>query len=145
MDYLTKEMNGTSGPIQASPRERCVHCFQAGLVREVQDSGPKLTGSRISGIATGTYNSAGIIDQNSRSRSHAGNTYYNAEVPPRLNLQLLTEALVEKILLEQTPDDFNQATRMRISTKAGEKHQEVILAAGTIRNGTMRCVPTSQD
>ncbi|MCJ1243256.1 hypothetical protein MMC30_000453 [Trapelia coarctata] len=138
LGYLAKELNGTSGPVQASFGEDSYNAFNLAWSQTFKNLNHDLTGDPISGVATGAFTNPGAIDPKTRTRSHAGNTYYNPQVSKRPNLHVLTEALVEKVLLQQTPDGSVIAIGVRVSIKAGEKHDvlakdEVILAAGTIK------------
>ena len=70
-------------------------------------------------------------------RSHAGNEYYGS-VAERPNLHLLTEAMVEKIILEEVSDEEDAASVTATSvsyTRGGQRTitracKEVLLAAG---------------
>jgi len=45
--------------------------------------------------------SPAAIDLVTKTRSYAGNTYYNPKVATRPNLRIVTEAVVQKIMLEK--------------------------------------------
>lgn len=73
------------------------------------------------------------IDPVTKTRSYVGNTYYNPEVATRPNLRIVTEAVVQRIVLEKGEQvtasgvEFVSKAREKIIAKAGK---EVLLTAG---------------
>ena len=73
-----------------------------------------------------------------KSRSHAGTAYYNDEIAKRSNLRVVTDATVEKIVLEKGADGSVKATGVQFTPKDGVRRTvaaatEVILSAGAVK------------
>ncbi|KAL1969157.1 hypothetical protein VTN77DRAFT_411 [Rasamsonia byssochlamydoides] len=90
------------------------------------------------GLAKGAFCNPGSIHPTTRSRSHAGVTYYNPEVAKRPNLRVVTEAFVESIILTKADDGEVLAMGVQFTAKDGVQRtvsaaSEVILAAGAIK------------
>ncbi|OTB05583.1 putative GMC oxidoreductase [Hypoxylon sp. CI-4A] len=99
-----------------------------------------IDGDPIAGMSIGAFNNAATLHPVTRERSHAGNTYFSEKTAERPNLRVVTEALVEKILLTPHADGVNnlRATGVTFVGKDGRRRQisatrEVILAAGSIK------------
>ncbi|KAJ5198033.1 CAZyme family AA3 [Penicillium cinerascens] len=92
----------------------------------------------MSGVAKGAFCGPGRIHPTTRTRSHAGVTYYNEEVAKRSNLRVITEAFVEMLVLENTSDENVVAAGVQFIGKDGIQQtvaakREVILAAGALK------------
>lgn len=92
----------------------------------------------IEGEKLGTFACGLTIDPETKTRGYAASAYYTPDVAKRPNLQVLTEAFVEKILTKNAGDSV-MATGVRVQTKDGAHHEiaakvEVILSAGTIQS-----------
>jgi hypothetical protein len=85
------------GPVQVSYNETIADFSHASidgfaeLLNQAVASGPDADIS--------TFSTTAFVDAKTRTRSYAGNTYYNPEVAARKNLQVLTKVMVEKVLL----------------------------------------------
>lgn len=82
----------------------------------------------------GGFASPASIDPVTKTRSYAGNSYYNPEVAARSNLRVVTEAVVQKIRLDEGPEVV--ASGVLFVSKSGESilvraSKEVILCAGS--------------
>ncbi|KAL1964510.1 hypothetical protein VTN77DRAFT_6936 [Rasamsonia byssochlamydoides] len=137
LDYLDETLQGSSGPIQVSFGEGPFPAFNAAWPKVFENLNHKITSDPISGIAKGAFCNPGTIDPKTRSRSHAGVTYYNLEVAKRPNLRVVTDATVEKIILKEADGtviaigvQFKANDGVQRIVSAGE---EVILAAGAIK------------
>jgi choline dehydrogenase-like flavoprotein len=137
LDYLQASSQGTSGPIQVSfgqehgPLEKAWPATFANL-------NLKMTGDHLSGVATGGHSNPGSIDPRTKTRSHAGSAYYSEDVAKRSNLRILTEALVDKVLLRNS-DGTVCAFGVQFTDRDKTQHivkarKEVILAAGTLQS-----------
>ncbi|KAF5010677.1 hypothetical protein F66182_15430, partial [Fusarium sp. NRRL 66182] len=131
-------VQGQSGPIQVSFGDGPFPAFNGAWPKIFENLGHKLTGDPMSGVAKGAFCGPGSIDPTTRARSHAGVAYYNEEVAKRPNLRVVTEILVEKILLEKDGGKDAIATGVLYCAKDGVQKtvsakREVILAAGSIK------------
>ena len=102
-DYIDQEITGKSGPIQASFPE-----FHGPLGKAWPETFKNLdfamTTDPLSGTSTGGFSYLSSIDPKTWERSHAGSASYSP-VADRPNLHLLTESLVEKVILEKSGSD----------------------------------------
>ncbi|KAL7940798.1 hypothetical protein V8C42DRAFT_206978 [Trichoderma barbatum] len=100
--------------------------------------GFKSTSDPMSGRVTGAFQNATSIDPATKTRSYASSAYLNTQVRQRSNLEVLTEAVVQKINFEgQEPDII--ATEIQFRAKDGslntvKARREIILAAGAIQS-----------
>lgn len=138
LQYIDPAVQGQSGPIHVSFGNGPFPAFNGAWPRVFENLGHKLTGDPMSGVAKGAFCGPGSIDPTTRARSHAGVAYYNEEVAKRPNLRVVTEALVEKIILEKNSDRDALATGVLYCAKDGVQKtvsakREVILAAGSIK------------
>lgn len=139
LGYVNKNDHGSDGPIQLSFGKIDMHPpFNSAWPKVFANLGYDLTGDPISGIASGAFTNPAVVDPQSKKRSHAGSAYYNAAVAARPNLFVLTEVLVEKILIKKIEGAL-AATGVQITTKDGIAIDvlattEVILAAGTVKS-----------
>lgn len=135
IDYVDENVRGKSGPIQASFPES-----QDPLAKAWVDTfkllNYKLTDDPFSGKSTGGFSNAATIDPKTKERSYVTRAYY-APVSDRTNLHVITEAFVEKIILEHSSNGVSasgvQFTHEQKSQKV-EARREVILAAGAIQS-----------
>ncbi|KAK6200681.1 hypothetical protein LQW54_009642 [Pestalotiopsis sp. IQ-011] len=139
LDYLNGN-HGTDGPIQISyGSEEGFPPFAMAWPQVWSNLCKPIDGDPIAGTSAGAFNNAATLHPVTRERSHAGNTYYDERAAKRPNLRVVTEALVEKILLtEQTSTNKLGATGVAFTGKDGQKRQitakrEVILAAGAVK------------
>ncbi|PYH35194.1 GMC family oxidoreductase [Aspergillus neoniger CBS 115656] len=141
LDYVDLDVQGTDGPIQISFGNGPYPAFTAAWPRTFEALNHRLTGDPMSGLAKGAFCNPATIHGTSRARSHAGVAYYTPEIAQRSNLRVITEAFVEKVLLDKTACvDDGQAIATGIQFRGIDGIQrtvaaraEVILAAGTIK------------
>ncbi|KAL1306162.1 hypothetical protein AAFC00_004269 [Neodothiora populina] len=140
LDYIDQALHGTSGPIQTCFGEDILSYtpYNEAWPKAFKELHQMTTRDPLTGNAIGAFSNTGTIDPKTRQRSHAGNAYLNEEVASRSNLQIMTETVVTRILLE---DDFAGsfvAVGVEIMTKHGERQTlsaaEVILAAGAVKS-----------
>lgn len=133
--YVDEEVRGKSGPIQASFPENLSPLTKA-WVDTFKALKYNVTGDPFSGQVMGGYTNPSTIDPKAKERSYSASAYY-APVKDRSNLHVLTEAFVEKILLE-TEDAKVHARGVKFShdgaPKTANARKEVILAAGAIQS-----------
>jgi choline dehydrogenase-like flavoprotein len=96
-----------------------------------------MTKDPFSGDGFGGYTNAATIVPVTKTRSYATNAYYEP-VPERPNLQVITGALVERILLETAGPADHRATAVKYqkdgTIETAKARREVILSAGTFNS-----------
>ncbi|KAL8941881.1 MAG: hypothetical protein Q9216_001991 [Gyalolechia sp. 2 TL-2023] len=133
--YIDQEVQGTSGPIQSSFPE-----FHGPLgkawPKTFQNLQFPLTSDPLSGQSSGGYTYLSTVDPKNWERSHAGSAYYSP-VADRPNLRLLTECLVERIVLEKSAAGvFAKGVSFRHENvpQVNIAKKEVILCGGAIQS-----------
>ncbi|PWY88278.1 aryl-alcohol dehydrogenase [Aspergillus heteromorphus CBS 117.55] len=116
LDYIDPAVQGTSGPVHVSFGNGPFSAFNAAWPRTFDALNHRLTGDPI----------------------HAGVAYYDDEAAQRINLRVVTEALVERIILDKTREGDVIATGVQFVGKDGIRRAisaatEVIMAAGAIK------------
>ncbi|KAI8957748.1 putative GMC oxidoreductase [Daldinia sp. FL1419] len=141
LDYLN-DTHGRDGPIQISyGSEEGFPPFAQAWSRAWSTLCKPIDGDPIAGMSIGAFNNAATLHPATRERSHAGNAYFSDDVARRPNLRVVTEALVEKIILTKQTANPNElrATGIAFVGKDDRKQQvfatrEVILAAGAVKS-----------
>ena len=136
IDWIDDNVRGASGPVQASFNDSLEDRLSRAWTQTFSSLGYPPSGDPFSGQATGGFNSPVTVDAVSKERSYSASAYYHP-VSKRLNLHVLTGALVTKIVLEKTDKDFT-ATGVQFVQK-GERQNvkaraEVVLAAGALQS-----------
>ena len=138
LDYLDPSIQGTDGPIQASFGDdvNFYTPFSKAWPAAFKSLKHEITGDPLSGVSCGAFSNPGTIDPMTRQRSHAVVAYYTKEAAQRRNLRVVTEATVEKVLLEKEGGEF-AATGVVIKGVDGVQHKvpaktEVVIAAGAL-------------
>lgn len=124
---------GTTGPVQISFGEDYYLPYHAAWLETFKNLGFELTEDPIKGGGVGAFISPGTIDPVTHTRSHAGVAYYPPSVQQRPNLRVVTNAHVEKVIL-QSDDELVSATGVQVLF-SGKRYtipanKEVIMAAG---------------
>lgn len=102
LGYLDQGVQGKEGPIQLSFGESDASTpFNTAWPRTFSTLKHELTGDPMSGEAMGAFTNPVIVHPVTKARSHAGSDYLSKDVLERPNLFILTEILVNKILLEK--------------------------------------------
>ncbi|KAJ5352450.1 CAZyme family AA3 [Penicillium brevicompactum] len=138
LQYIDPAIQGSSGPLQVSFGDGPFPAFNAAWPKVFENLNHRITGDPMSGLAKGAFCNPGSIHPTTRTRSHAGVTYYNAEVAQRGNLRVITDALVEKVVLERDGANDATATGVQFVGRDGTQrtigaNHEVILAAGALK------------
>ncbi|KAI3158190.1 CAZyme family AA3 [Penicillium roqueforti] len=138
LDYIDPSVQGESGPLQVSFGTGPFPSFLEAWPKVFQTLNHQTSGDPMSGIAKGAFCNPGTVHPTTRTRSHAGVTYYNSEVAKRSNLRVITEAFVHKIHLEKEGPQDARATGVQFTGKDGiqksvSAKREVIMAAGAIK------------
>ena len=137
LDYMDEKFQGDSGPVQTSFGD--LHGpIESSWTSTLGKLNFKMMNDPLSGDSRGGQCNPATVDPKTKTRSHAGATYYNQAVSTRPNLHILTEALVEKIMLEKTKD-LVSATGVMFTAKDGKTRfvnakSEVILSAGSLKS-----------
>lgn len=129
----------TNGPLQSSFPSN-VEPLQKAWVDTWQNLGLESKGDSFNGDALGGHTSTCHVSADKKERSHAGVAFL-ASARERENLTILTEALVEKIVFENSYDGEVTATCVQY-IKSGTSHlvyarQEIILAAGSFASSAL--------
>ncbi|KAL8833981.1 MAG: hypothetical protein Q9170_003983 [Blastenia crenularia] len=134
--YIDEDIQGTSGPVQCSFPE-----FHGPLGKAwpqtFKNLGFPITSDPLSGQSSGGYSYLSTVDPKNWERSHAGSAYYTP-IAHRPNLHLLTECLVERIILEKSSAMEILAKGVKFCHKGALQaklaKREVILCAGAIQS-----------
>jgi choline dehydrogenase-like flavoprotein len=103
LGYIDQSLQGKDGPIQLSFGESDAYTpFNTAWPKTFSTLKHELSGDPISGVATGAFTNPGIVHPVTKQRSHAGSEYLNEKVINRPNLRVVTEVLVNKVLLEKS-------------------------------------------
>lgn len=139
LEYFDASAPNQHGPIQISFGDG-YNSVNKAWVETFDKLGYKMTDDPIKGRGTGAFIHPCSIDPANKTRSYAATAYYDADVAKRANLQILTEAHVDKVLLESGTGNVDSiATGVKLTTKDGQQHtvlakQEVIVSAGTLHS-----------
>lgn len=145
INYLEENIRGKTGPIKASfPDNAAENVLAKAWVDTFKSLGYGITGDPFSGKVSGGFVSASTVDSVSKERSYAASAYY-APAKDRPNLHLITDALVEKVLLEYIDDPTINNDDGRYSAsivqymhegqvKMAKANKEVVLCAGAIQS-----------
>ncbi|KAI1475193.1 putative GMC oxidoreductase [Daldinia eschscholtzii] len=140
LNYL-KGDHGTDGPIQVSyGSEQGFPPFTQAWPRAWSTLCKPIDGDPIAGMSIGAFNNAATLHPKTRERSHAGNAYFSDKISQQPNLRVVTEALVEKIILTPQAGVSNKlrAAGVTFVGKEGQRREvratrEVILATGAVK------------
>lgn len=142
---MDEDIRGRTGPIKASfPENAEENVLAKAWVDTFKSLGYGITGDPFSGKVRGGFVSASSVDPDSKEWSYAASAYY-APAKDRLNLHVVTGALVEKILLEHVDnstvdndDDRYSANFVQYlhegQVKMAKANREVILCAGAFQS-----------
>lgn len=136
LEYVDRREQGVDGPIQVS-YQRSINPLDVAWIDTFKNLGLDMKTDTISGTLCGGYSVVNTIDAKTRERSHAG-TAYLAKAMHRPNLEVITGALVNRIVVTHTLDTRPRAVGIEFScnnqscivntTDAGE----IIVCAGSI-------------
>lgn len=142
---MDEDIRGKTGPIKASfPDNAEENVLAKAWVDTFKSLGYGITGDPFSGKVSGGFVNASSIDPESKERSYAASAYY-APAKDRMNLHVIADALVEKIILEHIDDSTVDHDDGRYSAsivqyvnegkvKMAKANKEVILCAGAIQS-----------
>ena len=139
LDYLEEKLHGKTGSVQVTFGEFQSE-FDKAWVSCFNTLGRKATRDPISGLCIGGHNTAASINPFSMTRSFAGNAYLSEQVKRRPNLQIITGATVERIVLrgKANKNDLLIAEGVSFRDRSGMirmvSASEVILCAGVVQS-----------
>ncbi|KAK6952373.1 hypothetical protein Daesc_006909 [Daldinia eschscholtzii] len=125
----------SNGPLQLSYAGNQDHPIRKAWTEAFRSKGYDVSKDPFLGISTGAFSSLSSIDPTRKERSYATSAYYNP-IKGRANLEVLTNATVEKILFEEsrskraTGVQYRQKDKIKVVTAS----REVILAAGAFQS-----------
>lgn len=97
-------------------------------------------GDPITGNKQGVFQNPLSIELNTGKRAYSASAYYDENIAKRANLHVITDALVERLILREAQNNSGQviATGVEFVDRTGTKHtvsvaKEVILACGTVK------------
>ncbi|KAL8715373.1 MAG: hypothetical protein Q9220_000706 [cf. Caloplaca sp. 1 TL-2023] len=137
LDWVNDDIRGSTGPIHASFQGVVQDPLSKAWMKSFRTIGHHLQTDPFSGEAIGGFSSPISVDPRTKTRSYAANTYL-ADAKGRQNLQILTGALVEKILLRDSKvDGAYKATGVQATLQGSSRtfnaRREIILAAGAFQ------------
>lgn len=144
LDYVNTDTsvneNQNGGPLQVSYADEYTPANKA-WIEAFGNLGYRMSDDPVKGSGLGAFTHPASIDPKTKTRSYSANAYYTAEVAGRTNLQILTEAHVEKVLLDgnNSSEGLVSATGIRLVTKDQSRldilaKEEVIICAGTLHS-----------
>ncbi|KAJ0114295.1 ryl-alcohol dehydrogenase protein [Diaporthe amygdali] len=138
MHWVDEEAQGYDGPLPASFTNE-LGAFNEAWMRTFAELGLNLPGDPISGDKQGAFQNPLSIENG--VREYSASAYYNAKVAQRPNLTVITNALVERIVLEEGKDASGlvSAKGVQLVDASGERqivqaNKEVIVACGAIKS-----------
>ncbi|KAL4872806.1 hypothetical protein BDV12DRAFT_210145 [Aspergillus spectabilis] len=139
LGYIDETLQGGDSPGQISFGNGPFPAFNAAWPKAFENLNHKPTGDPKSGVAKCAFCNPATINPKDKSRSHAGVAYYNEEIAKRTNLRVVTEATVERIVLEGNTDGSVTATGVQFTPKDGVRRTvaaatEVILSASAVKS-----------
>ncbi|KAI1409899.1 GMC oxidoreductase [Hypoxylon sp. FL1857] len=124
-----------NGPVQLSLAGNPDNPVREAWVAMFKDKGYHVSSDPLRGISVGAFSCISSIDPVKKEKSYAATAYYHP-VKDRANLEVLTNAHVEKILFEVT--DSTRATgvqyRYENKTETVVSSKEVIISAGAFQS-----------
>lgn len=133
--YFKPELHGSQGPVKASFPD-AYGPFNQAWMEAFDSAGFTDETDPILGRKQGAFTPPNTVNPDTKQRSYAANSYLNPVIEKRANLDILTEAFVQKVLLEQS--DEVEAKGVRVSNSSSSTIDiyagEVILAAGAFQS-----------
>ncbi|PLB46523.1 aryl-alcohol dehydrogenase [Aspergillus steynii IBT 23096] len=135
--YMKEHDQGADGPVPVTLPD-IYGPFNEAWDKTFEQLGFSSDADPIAGRKLGAFTSPLSVDPKTGQRGYAA-AYYSPEVAQRPNFDLISEAMVERILLNNEADGEVVATGIQIRTKDGKQQQisggrEVILSAGTLNS-----------
>ncbi|PPR06211.1 hypothetical protein CVT26_005470 [Gymnopilus dilepis] len=133
---FTAQHTGKSGPVQASIAPH-VHTIDKLFQETMINKGLKRIDDPHGGDITGAWIAASSLDPKTWTRCHAAKAYLQPNIS-RENLNVLTDALVSRVILSEPHDGNRTATGVEFihggTSFTAKANNEVILCAGAIKS-----------
>ncbi|KAI1374107.1 oxidoreductase [Hypoxylon crocopeplum] len=134
--WLTKSSN-TNGPLQLSFPGGHLHPIRRAWAESFDEKGYLMADNPwLDSTTVGAFSNFGSVDPVRNERSYAANAYYHP-VKDRKNLEVITNAVVEKIIFDhssQPPRAIGVQYRHEAHTRTVSAGKEVIVAAGSLQS-----------
>ncbi|KAI1099456.1 putative GMC oxidoreductase [Jackrogersella minutella] len=134
IDGWASRDDSARGPIQASFSGNPSHPIREAWARAFKDLGYYMRTDPFLGASVGGFSTMASIHPKTKERSYAASAYYNP-IKNRKNLQVYTDAAVEKIIFDNNPlraIGVQYKQNNKIKTVMATK--DVILAAGALQS-----------
>ncbi|KAI0390635.1 GMC oxidoreductase [Xylariaceae sp. FL0594] len=134
-EHFDRQAIGTEGPVSASYSKQysATHqlCYDTWLAMGIPENVAHHSGSNV-----GVWTNPVSVNPRDGKRSYAASAYY-APIASRPNLWVLTDALVEEVVLSKVDDKWT-ATGVRFrhggSTSVASALREVVISAGSVQS-----------
>lgn len=135
IDGWVSRNDSANGPIKASFSGNSSHPIRAAWAEAFESNGYSMANDPFLNASVGGFSSLASIHPENNERSYAVPAYYTP-IKHRENLQVLTNAVVEKILFDdsQLPKAIGVQYTHNKETKTATVAKEVILAAGALQS-----------
>ncbi|RDW56692.1 putative aryl-alcohol dehydrogenase protein [Coleophoma cylindrospora] len=137
LDYVDPKIQGYGGPLPVIFGDG-YGPFNEAWQKTFKNLGYHLPGDPIEGEKLGAFTNPLSINPENNTRAYSASAYYNDEIRKRPNLIVITEAVVEKVILEKAGDELAIATGVQYQHKGETKialaSGEVIVSAGAINS-----------
>lgn len=134
--YMKPELYGTDGPIQASFAEG-FGPFDTAFVAALDDMGLSKKSDPSLGRFRGVVTPLTTVDSKTGKRSYAASAYWEGLAEKREHVDLITETLVNRLVLEKSSTGVVEAKGVEVRSKDGQSRtiscRQVILAAGALQ------------
>ncbi|CAG5181937.1 uncharacterized protein ALTATR162_LOCUS9910 [Alternaria atra] len=134
--YMDPTTQGTDGPLSLTHTDT-YGPFNAAWNQVFDRFGMNDSLDPIDGVKLGAFTPPNCIKQDEKTRSYSASAYYNPSVQARANLDVVTEVLVSKLLLE-SHDSAVITKGVQVQCRDGSLHEvygkEVILSAGSFQS-----------
>ncbi|KAJ6021747.1 glucose-methanol-choline oxidoreductase [Penicillium herquei] len=129
-DWMDDSIHGSSGPLKVSFPAVLGDPLSKAWVNTFEAMGHKISADPFSGRSVGGYSNMAAVDYETKTRSYAA-TQYGLPAKQRPGVSILTEALVEKVILDKTT-----ATGVKVNingeTCIVKAKNEVIISSGAM-------------
>lgn len=134
--YMKPELYGTDGPVQASFASG-FGPFDTAFVEALDDMGLSKKSDPLLGQFRGVVTPLTTLDPKTGTRSYATSAYWEGLAEQQKNVHLVTETLVNKLVLEKSSNGMVEAKGVEIRSRDGQSRTiscgQVILAAGALQ------------
>ncbi|PLB48145.1 glucose-methanol-choline oxidoreductase [Aspergillus steynii IBT 23096] len=137
IDWLDQSSNGTSGPLKVSFPAVIQDPLCRAWVDTFKATGHGITADPFSGKSTGGYSNLAAVDSETKTRSYAASAYGRPAME-RPNVHIITEALVQRILFNESEGPNVTASGIEAlvqgQIRTVNANTEVIVCAGALNS-----------